>query len=94
MTLEYITNSIDKKIYKNKSMVIYTFNELRVREGLSKEETDIFLYYAKIRLENLGYKVFLTGDKFLQNGFEMVIQEDKLIVAVKLFDKAKNKKYI
>ena len=38
MTLEYITNSIDKKIYKNKAMIIYTFNELRVREELSKEE--------------------------------------------------------
>lgn len=83
MTLEYITNSIDKKIYKNKAMIIYTFNELRVREELSKEETATFIYYAKIRLENLGYKVFLTGDRFLHNGFEMVVQEDKLLVAIK-----------
>ena len=35
MTLEYITEYIDKKIYKNDRLITVTFYELRIKEDLS-----------------------------------------------------------
>ena len=83
MTLEYITNSINRKIYQNPNIIIYTYHELRVKEDLSEEKIDIFLYYAKIRLENLRYQVFTTGEKYSYKGNEAIVTEDKLLIAIK-----------
>jgi len=40
MTLNYITQFIDKKINKNSDYITVTFYELRIKENLSLEETD------------------------------------------------------
>lgn len=83
MTLEYITEYIDKKIYKNENMVTVTFYELRVKEDLNKEETFIFLQMSKQRLVNLGYKIYETGQKYNFEGKEKTVRSNVFYVAIK-----------
>lgn len=83
MTLQEITNFLDKKIDKNEKEVIISFYEVRMKMNLSKQDTDIFLSYCKTRLENFGYKVYFTGDEFIQNGNMRVVQSNELMIAIK-----------
>ena len=83
MNLDYITDYLDRKINANSEYINISFFELRVKEKLSKNETDEFLKYAKIRLENLRYKVYLTGDKYLYNNEVNMVCSNELLVAIK-----------
>ncbi|MBR3249682.1 MAG: hypothetical protein IKF97_07360 [Clostridia bacterium] len=83
MTLEYITNYIDKKIYKNEKLVTVTFYELRIKEDLSKEDTLIFLKMSKQRLVNLGYTIYETGERYTFDGKEKLVRSNVFYVAVK-----------
>lgn len=83
MNLEYITDYLDKKINENSEYINISFFELRVKEKLTKNETDEFLKYAKIRLENLRYKVYFTGDKYLYNNEVNMVCSNELLVAIK-----------
>ena len=83
MTLEYITNYIDKKIYKNEKLITVTFYELRLKEDLSKEDTAVFLKMSKQRLVNLGYNIYETGERFVLDGKEKLVRSNVFYVAVK-----------
>ena len=83
MTLEYITEYIDKKIYKNDKLITVTFYELRIKEDLSKEDTFIFLQMSKQRLINLGYRIYETGQRYKLDGKEKVVRSNVLFIAVK-----------
>lgn len=83
MTLEYITEYIDKKIYKNDKFITVTFYELRIKEDLSKEDTFIFLQMSKQRLVNLGYKIYETGQRYEFEGKEKVVRSNVLFIAIK-----------
>ena len=83
MTLEYITEYIDKKIYKNDKFITVTFYELRIKEDLSKEDTFIFLKMSKHRLVNLGYKIYETGQRYEYEGKEKIVRSNVLFVAIK-----------
>lgn len=83
MTLEYITEYIDRKIYKNDKLITVTFYELRIKEDLSKEDTFIFLKMSKQRLVNLGYKIYETGERYFFEGKEKLVRSNVLFIAVK-----------
>lgn len=83
MNLDYITDYLDRKINANSEYINISFFELRIKEKLNKNETDEFLKYAKIRLENLRYKVYLTGDKYLYNNKVNMVCSNELLVAIK-----------
>lgn len=83
MNLKYITDYIDKKIYKNDRIITVTFYELRIKEDLSKEDTFIFLQMSKQRLTNLGYKIYETGQKYEFEGKEKTVRSNVLYVAIK-----------
>lgn len=83
MNLEYITEYIDKKIYKNDKFITVTFYELRIKEDLSKEDTFIFLKMSKQRLINLGYKIYETGERYTFDGKEKIVRSNVLFVAIK-----------
>ena len=83
MTLEYITEYIDKKIYKNDKFITVTFYELRIKEDLSKEDTFVFLQMSKQRLVNLGYKIYETGQRYVFEGKEKIVRSNVLYVAIK-----------
>ena len=83
MTLEFITDYINQKIRKNSNILIFTFYEIRIKCNLSKPDTERFLELAQTKLINLGYKVYLTGEKYKYADIENIVKENELMVAVK-----------
>ena len=83
MNLEFITDYINMKMNENQEILIFTFYELRLKHNLSESETKRFLELAQIRLENLGYKIYKTGEKFVYVDIVCTVKENELMVAVK-----------
>ena len=83
MTLEEINSYINKKINANENIIIFTFYELRVKLNLTKDETTNFIQLTKTRLENLGYKSFLTGEEFSFDNTILTVKDNELLVAIK-----------
>lgn len=81
--LEFIDKYINSKINANEEIIKYTFYELRVKSDLTEEETEEFLKFTKIKLENLQYNVFFTGEKYIYKGEEKTVQDNELMVATK-----------
>ncbi len=83
MTMQDITDFLDNKIKKNENEIVITFYEIRVKSNLSEAETDDFLAFCKIRLENMGYQVFFTGAKFVFQNANRTVQPNQLMIAIK-----------
>ena len=83
MNLEYITEYIDRKIDQNDKFLTLTFYELRLKEGLSKEDTEFFVRLSKQRLQNIGYVVYETGEAYSYRGEGHVVDDNLLYVAIK-----------
>lgn len=83
MPLQFITEFIDKKIDKNPNFLIFTFFEVRIKLNLSEKEADEFLRLSRTRLENLNYKVYFTGAKYIYNNKERIVENNELLVAIK-----------
>ena len=83
MTLQDISDSIDKKIEKNEKFVKYTFYELRVGKNLSESDMYSFISLANIRLKNLGYNTYTTGQKYYYDYKENIVKENELLIAIK-----------
>lgn len=83
MTIQYVEEYLNYKMNQNKSEIVYTFYELRIKNNLSEEEIDEFLRLNKIRLENLGYKVYFTGAKFVFQNANRTVQPNEYMIAVK-----------
>ena len=83
MTMQDITDFLDNKIKKNENEIVITFYEIRVKSNLWEAETDDFLGFCKIRLENMGYQVFFTGAKFVFQNANRTVQPNQLMIAIK-----------
>lgn len=83
MTTEYVEKYLNYKMSQNENEIIYTFYELRVKCDLSESEIDEFLRLNKIRLENLNYKVYFTGAKFVYKNANRTVQPNEYMIAIK-----------
>ena len=83
MTMQNITDFLDKKITENENEIIITFYELRVKMNLSEEETNIFLDYCKTRLENIGYHIYFKDTEFFYNDIIREVKDNELMIAIK-----------
>lgn len=83
MNLEYITRYIDSKIEQNEECVVVTFYELRLKEGLSKEDMCFFVKLSKQRLVNIGYDVYETGEKYQYQEKEEIVNSNIVLLAIK-----------
>ena len=83
MTMKQVTEYLDKKIEKNENFIKITFYEARVTHNLTTEETSKLLELAKIRLENLKYKVYFTNEKFTYQNVPLMVKQNELLIAVK-----------
>lgn len=83
MTLEFVTEYLDNKIYENENYIVCTVFDLRVNNGVFEKEVDDFLRFAKIRLENMNYQVYFTGAKYTYNGERKQVQDNEYMVAIK-----------
>lgn len=79
MVEQFVQDMIDK----NPNIIIGTFYEIRVKRSIPKELEKSFLHFAKIRLKNLDYDVYFTGDKYLYDDSNRTVQDNELIVAIK-----------
>lgn len=84
MTLEFIDNYINEKLDENEEIVTFTFYELRVKKDLSEYDVNRFLELAKIRLENIGYRVYFTGAEFIYKDTTRMVNDNELMVAIKM----------
>lgn len=83
MTLQEISDNIDKKISRNNKFIKYTFYELRIRKNLSEAEMYSFISLANTRLRNLGYSTYRTGQKYYYDYKEQIVKDNELLVAIK-----------
>ncbi len=83
LTVEFIDNELNKKISANDKLIVYTYFELRVKLNLSKLEANRFLELTRIKLENIGYRVYMTGETYIFEEHAKVVQENELLVAIK-----------
>lgn len=83
MTLEYITEYIDEKIKLNEKKVVFTFFELKCQRNQTEDEKKYFLSMAKIRLENLGYYVYTTGDYYTEDKQLKRVEINEELIAIK-----------
>jgi len=83
LTTQFITEYLDNKIKLNEDYIVCTFYDFRVKNNRSEEEIEELLKFGKIRLENMGYKVFITGDKFIYNNCNRTVQDNELMIAIK-----------
>ena len=83
MTIQELTEFLDNKILQNENEIVITFYELRVKMNLSEEDTDYFLKLCRARFQNLGYKVYVTGDKFVYKEANRTVQSNQLMIAIK-----------
>ena len=81
--INLIEITLKDKLNKDSYFIIYTFYELRVKLNLSEVELYHFLRLIKIKLENLGYKVYFTGDKYIFNETNKQVEENELLIAIK-----------
>ncbi len=83
LTVEFIDNELNKKLAANDKLIVYTYFELRVKLNLSKLEANRFLELTRIKLENIGYRVYTTGETYIFENHAKVVQENELLVAIK-----------
>lgn len=80
---QFVTEYLDKKMLENEKYIRITFYEIRIKNDLSKPEENEFLRLAKIRLENMNYKVFFAGAKFIYKNTNMKVEDNELMIAIK-----------
>lgn len=83
MTIQDITEYLDKKINENENYVIIPVFEVRVTNGVNESEVDTFLELARTRLINLNYQVYFTNAEYTYKGERKKVQSNEYIVAIK-----------
>lgn len=83
INLNIIEDYLMSKITENERILRCTFYEIRVRLNISENDEAEFLKFARIRLENLGYRVYFTGAKFTYENVNRTVQSNELIIAIK-----------
>lgn len=81
--IEDVVDYINKKITINKDYIRITFYELRVKYNLSEEETEEFLEDVKALLEEKGYLVYFTDEKYYYRNAKTIVQPNELMIAIK-----------
>ena len=83
MTLLEIDEDIHRKISKNEKYVRYSYFELRVKHNLSEDDAITFVKLAKNKLENMDYRVYLKGERFVFENANRIVEENEYLIAIK-----------
>lgn len=81
--IKLIDTTLTDKIRNDANFIRYKFFELKIEYNLTDNEIEIFLNLATYWLENHGYKVFFTGDKYRYKNSDSVVQDNELLIAIK-----------
>ena len=83
MTMGELDNYLNTKIENNEQFIEFSFYELRIKCSLSKKDSELFIKLARNKLENSGYRTYLSGDFYIFNDKKYIVRENQLLVAVK-----------
>jgi phage terminase large subunit len=83
MDLKTVDSYLNYKLDENDNYILLTFYELRVKLGLSQIDTNEFLNLSAIRLKNIGYDVYFTGQEYDFNSEHRIVKDNELLVAIK-----------
>ena len=83
MTTQFVTDYINNKIENNKDFIRISFYELRIKNNLSEEDTDVFLRLCMTYLENKGYEVYIGNSRYNYNNASQNVQPNELLIAFK-----------
>ena len=78
-----IDKLIEEKLEIDEKFLRFTFYEVRVKNSVTSEEEKAFLTLAQIKLNNMGYVVYLENQEFVYNNSNMRVQPNELIIAIK-----------
>lgn len=81
--ISIIENTLYSKIDLNEEKINYSFYELRVKYNLTEDEVDRFQILIKNKLENMQYRVYFTGQKYIYKEVEHTVPSNELIIAIK-----------
>lgn len=84
MDLKTVDSYLNYKLDENDNYILLTFYELRVKLGLSQIDTNEFLNLSAIRLKNIGYDVYFTGQEYDFNDEHRIVKDNELLVAIKI----------
>lgn len=87
MTIKELEDYLDRKIQENEDFIRITFFEIRVKFGLSEDETQEVLELIKNKFENMGYNVYFTDAKYEYKQAKMTVQTNELMIAIKINSK-------
>ncbi|MDO5556263.1 MAG: hypothetical protein Q4G09_06605 [Clostridia bacterium] len=83
MTMEFVSNYIDKKINANPNFIRFTFYELRIKENLTESDMLSFISLATQRLINNRYLVYRTSQQYKLNEEIKTVKSNELLIAIK-----------
>ena len=83
MVKELYMKLIDDKMALNENFIRFTYYELRVKNNLSEEDTNIFLKLCRTYLENKDYEVYVGNARYSYNNANQNVQPNELLIAFK-----------
>ena len=84
MNLKTVDTYLNYKLDENSNFILLTFYELRVKLNLSQTDTNEFINLSAIRLKNIGYNVYFTGQEYEYNDKHQIVKDNELLVAIKI----------
>ena len=84
MDLRTVDSYLNYKLDENSDFILLTFYELRVKLDLSQTDTNEFINLSAIRLKNIGYTVYFTGQEYEYNEEHKIVKDNELLVAIKI----------
>lgn len=90
MTLTQLIDIIlDSKMSENSDFIRITYYEIKIKCNLSNEQCDEFIRLAKVKLENMNFRVYLQDEKYTYENANRTVQINEILIAIR---KSKNKK--
>lgn len=83
MTLLEIDEDLNRKISENERYVRYSYFELRVKRDQTEEEAQNVIKLVKNKLENMNYKVYLQGERFVYEDADRIVDINEYLIAIK-----------
>lgn len=79
-----IDKLITDKMIEDENCITFRYYETMVKEGIKKEQEEEFKELAKIKLNNMGYKVYFENEEFEYDNAHRKVQCNEILIAIKL----------
>ena len=68
---------------KNPNKVVVTYYELKVKRNMENTELFGVVHLISEELEKIGFKTYRTGQKYVFNNEENVVESNELLVGIR-----------